>query len=212
MTEQNDQPVQQEAEGQVESKIASKFQAAREATMNESAQLSEIYRSITKPGFKDVYSAWVKNMDTVANSYSWGKDKQTLKTKIIKIQNRVVGTVAAGLTVPTDFFVDIATLPFRKLPILKQTVGHFIPTHYFAQHSVLMSERAKTEAFAWRGIGQVVKGVAKIPEAYATVGGEVFKRLSVGKPLPEARAAWQYMEKKINGVTDAILHPKPKAI
>jgi len=132
MTEQNDQPIQQEAEGQVESKIASKFQAAREATMNESAQLSEIYRSITKPGFKDVYSAWVKNMDTVANSYSWGKDKQTLKTKIIKIQNRVVGTVAAGLTVPTDFFVDIATLPFRKLPILKQTIGHFIPTHDIA--------------------------------------------------------------------------------
>lgn len=206
MTETAEQPIQEEA--QVESKIAQKFAAAREKTMRDSQSLSEIYRSIKQPGFKDVYGAWVKNMDTVANSYSWGKDKPGFRTRLMKVTNRIVGSVMSGITVPADFVVDVATLPFRKLPILKQTIGHFIPTHTLSQSAVRGAERAKTEAFVARGIAQVAR-VGELP--FAVVGG-ITKKIAFGTPIAEGRAVTQYVGQKIHSVTEAILHPKPKAI
>jgi len=206
MTETAEQPIQEEA--QVESKIAQKFVAAREDTLRESRSLSEIYRSITKPGFKDVYSAWVKNMDVVANTYSWGKDKPGFRTNLMKLQNRVVGAVSAGVLVPVDFVADVLSLPLRKLPVLKQTVGHFIPTHLLGQHSIRASEKARNEALVWRGVGQVAK-IGEIPFA---VVGEIYKRGVVqGLPISEGRAFFQYIGEKTSAVTKAILHPKPKA-
>lgn len=208
MTEANDQS-HVEVEGQVENKIAQKFRAAREETMKESQSLSEIYRSITKPGFKDVYGAWVKNMDTVAKTYSWGKDTPGFRTRLMKIQNRVVGAASAGFLIPADFVIDTLTLPFRKLPIAKQTIGHFIPTHMLGQHSIRASEKARNEALFWRGVGQVAR-VGEIPFA---VVGEVFKRGVVhGLPLNEGRAFVQYVGEKSKAVTQAILHPKPKTV
>lgn len=206
MTEANDQPAQQEVEGQVESKIASKFQAAREETMKESRSLSEIYRSITKPGFKDVYASWVRNMDTVANSYSWGKDKPAFRTRLLKVLNRIVGATMAGITVPIDLVIDFLTWPARKLPIAKQTIGHFIPTHTFSQAAVRGAERAKTSAFIWRGVGQVAR-IGELP--FAVVGG-ITKKVAFGTPIAEGRAVTQFVGQKINEVTARILHPKSK--
>ena len=206
MTETAEQPIQEEA--QVESKIAQKFATAREDTLRESRSLSEIHRSITKPGFKDVYSAWVKNMDVVANTYSWGKDKPGFRTNLMKLQNRVVGAVSAGVLVPVDFVADVLSLPLRKLPGFKQTVGHFIPTNLLGQHSIRASEKARNEALVMRGLGQVAR-IGEIPFA---VVGEVYKRGVVqGLPISEGRAFFQYIGEKTSAVTKAILHPKPKA-
>ncbi|MBP9814200.1 hypothetical protein KBC80_03305 [Candidatus Woesebacteria bacterium] len=204
MTEQNDQPIPQEAtEAKVESKIADKFASAREVTMRESDQISEIYRSLKNPSVKDVYSSWVKNMDVVANTYSWGKDKPTFKTHLIRSLNRVVGVGAAVQTGLADIVTDVATWPLRKFPILKQTIGHFIPVDNFKRHSVQSSLAARNEGLLARGVGKVVE------TPFAVVGG-AFKSIVGG--VPEARTAGVYVERKVSGVVDAILHPKQKAI
>ncbi len=197
MTETNTRPVQEEA--RPESKIADNFRDARERVMQESAEIGEIYRSMTKPGFKDVYNAWVKNMDVVANSYSWGREKPGTRTRIVKVLNRVVGATAAVTTVPLDFIADTLSWLPRKVPFF----GHFIPTHFLARHTVWMSGVAKNEALIARG---VVKAVDLPGEV---VGGAV---KSVMSGIPEVRAAWEYGKRKAGAIAGSILHPKPKTI
>ncbi len=205
MTEQNDQPVQQEAtEAKVESKIADRFASAREAVMKESAELSEIYRSLTKPNVKDVYSAWVKNMDVVANTYSWGKDKPGFKTNMMKIMNRAVGVTAATVTGVSDIAVNTLTWLPRKVPFVR----HFMPHDTFKKHTIRMAEAARREAL-------VARGVAKIIDVPGAVIAGALNRSMLGvgpMGMPETRAGWQYMGKKISNVTEAILHPKGKAV
>lgn len=205
MTEQNDQPRPQEAfEAKAESKIAGKFQAAREAVMNESQELSEIYRSITKPGVKDVYSAWVKNMDIVANTYSWGKEKPGFRTNMLKVMNRAVGVGAATITGLSDMVVNTLTWLPRKVPFF----GHFLPHDAFKKHSIRMAEAARREALFARGVAKVVD----VPGAILA-GALNRSPLGVGvMGVPETRAGWQYISKKVSNVTEAILHPKGKAV
>lgn len=207
MTETNDQS-HVEAEGQVESKIAQKFAAAREDTMKESQSLSEIYRSITKPGFKDVYGAWVKNMDAVANSYSWGKDKPGIKTHLLRSLNKVVGVGAATFSGLGDLVVDTLTWLPRKTPIF----GSFIPKDIFKKHTIKMSESAKNEAFFWRGAAKYAETQQKIMNTSSAVVGEAFKRVVTHDISPELRAAKIYTSNKVSEISKSILHPKPKAV
>lgn len=208
MTENNEQPINEEA--QAEGKIPVKFREARERTMKEADSLSEIYRSIKNPGGKDVYNAWVKNMDTVANSYSWGKDKPALRTRILWVTNRLVGGTAALITVPSDLIADSLSWPLRKFPILKQTVGHFVQTDFFKKHSMKAAEDAKTQGLILRYGDMVKKATRKLVEVPFAVTGAAFKQVSIGFPLQEARAGWQFLDRKIDKVTESILHPKPK--
>lgn len=211
MSETNEQPKGVDGqEAQVDSKIASKFQSARETVMKESAEISEIYKSITKPGAKDIYNSWVKNMDVVANSYSWGKDKTAFRTRMLLVTNRLVGGTAAILNRPLDLVVDAVTWLPRKFPV----VGHFIPDHFFGQRTIKSAENAKKQALALRGARWVVQKAqepAKLIDK-VVVGGVAgaMKRTVYGSPIPEARAGWQYLGNKINNITEGILHPKAK--
>lgn len=198
MVENTEQPQQEEAQG--ESKIAQGFAAAREKVMQESAEISEIYRSITKPGVKDVYNAWVKNMDVVANSYSLGRDKAGFKTRILYISNRLVGIGAATTTGLVDLALNVATWLPRKIPF----VGHFLPHDAFKKHTIRMAEAARREALVARGVGKVIDAPGAIIAAglkRGPLGGGLFG-------IPETRAAWQYVGKKVTAIKDAILHPK----
>jgi hypothetical protein len=202
MTETNDR-MQAEAEGKVESKIASKFQSAREAVMAESAELSAIYRSITKPGMKDVYNSWVNNMDVVANTYSWGKEKSTLTTKLMKGTNRIVGLGSAAFAGVGDLVINTVTWLPRKVPF----IGHFLPHDTLKRHSMRMAESAKRDAL-------IARGVVKVIDAPGKVIAEALDRSMLGAGpagAPELRAAWKYAGNKASEIKDAILHPKSKA-
>jgi len=187
-------------ESQEGSGIADKFQKARESVIHESQELSEIYRAMSKPGAKDVYNAWVKNMDVVANTYSWGKDKTAFKTHLIKACNRLVGVGATVLTVPTDLIVDTLTFLPRKLPIIR-IVGQIIPTNIAKRLSIRSSEYARNQALVARGIGTIAEVPGKV------VGG-VMQSFSGG--FPEVRAGVTYAGKKVGQITEAILNPKLK--
>lgn len=199
MTETMDQPVQPEA--QAESAVATKFQQARDRVMEESAELNAIYKSMTKPSGKDVYQAWVRNMDTVANSYSWGRDKAGFRTNLLKVTNRIVGVGAVALTVPGDLVIDVCTWPLRKFPIVR-IVGGLIPTNMLKRHTVYASEVARNEAMVLRGVGKVVDAPAEIGQAAigSAIGG-----------FAEVRAPLTYVGRKVSQITESILHPKPKA-
>ena len=199
MTETAELPIQEEA--QAESKIAQGFKSAREKVMQESAEVSQIYRSITKPGAKDIYNAWVKNMDVVAKTYSWGKDKPAFRTRLMFVMNRLVGISAATLARPTDMILDALTW----LPRKTTRIGRFIPDHFFAQRTIKSSENAKNQALIARGLR------APMDVASRVVGG-AFKHVIYGTPVPEGRVAWEYTKRKVSNIKDAILHPKLKAV
>lgn len=213
MVENTEQPVQEEAQG--ESKIAQGFRSAREKVMQESAEISEIYRSITKPGAKDVYNAWVKNMDVIARTYSWGKDKPGFRTRALYVTNRLVGIGAAVINRPIDIVADAVTWLPRKFPV----VGRFIPDHFMGQRTIKSAENAKRQALAARGVGVIArraltesqKPVKLIDKV--VVGGiaGAMKRTMFGAPIPEARVGWEYLNRKASSITERILHPKPKA-
>lgn len=141
----------------VESPIIEGFQDAREKVLQESKDIGNIYRAMRKPGNVDVYNAWVKNMDVVANSYSWGKDKTAFRTRLMKVANRIVGVGAATLTAP-EMVIDALTWLPRQIPV----VGHFIPDHLFRRANIRLAESAKNEALVYRGLAKVVDKPAEV--------------------------------------------------
>lgn len=205
MVETQDQPVNPEQEAP--SKIAEKFASARDAVMNEAAELKQIYKSVKEPGVKDVYNSWVQNMDVVANSMSLGREKPRLRTKIMKVTNRIVGVGSAALTGALDFVPDLLTWAPRKIPVIR----HFIPHDVFKKHSMRMAEGAKVQALVGETIGG---GLLKVADTVTGVGVGLVDRSFLGAgPLSgaETRAAGKYIGNKINNVTEAIMHPKVKA-
>lgn len=206
MVEIQDQP--QNPETEAPSKIAEKFAEARESVIaREAAEFKQIYKSIKEPGVKDVYNSWVRNMDVVANAQSLGREKPRLRTRVMKIANRVVGLAAAVGTGSADLVIDTITWLPRKVPVIR----HFIPHDIFKKHTMRMAESAKRDVL----VSQVVVGGAlKAVDAGGAVVAGVLKESFIGHgPLhgSEVRAAGQYIGKKISNVTEGILHPKPKA-
>jgi len=188
MVENVDVPQQEETK--VESPIVEGFQEARERVLLESAEVGKVYRAMRKPEVWDVYNAWVKNMDVVANSYSWGKDKTAFQTRLLKVTNRIVGVAAAAFSVP-EMFVDSLTWIPRQLPI----IGHFIPDHFLRRLQIRMAESAKNEALMLRGFTKVV---GKPFEAT----GEALQSLTL------AASANSPVERFAGKISTKILYPK----
>lgn len=206
MPETVDQPVSQEA--QAESPIAGKFASARDRIMQEAEEIGEIYRSIEHPGIKDVYNSWVKNMDVVANSFATDKNKHRLKTLVVKGLNRIVGAGAVMWTVPLDLVIDTFTWLPRKVPVIKYIIPHDI----FKKHTIRMSESAKRDYIISKGAYKVAEVQRKFLDVQGRIVGGAIKRAVVGPMgIPETRAAWEYAKRKASNISEAILHPKPKA-
>lgn len=203
MVEIQGQP--QNLEQEQPSKIAEKFAAARDTVMQEATELKQIYKSIQEPGVKDVYNSWVRNMDVVANAQSLGREKPRLRTKIMKVANRIVGIGAATLTGALDLIPDALTWLPRKVPVIR----HFIPHDVFKRHTMRMAEKAKKEALSGQVVGGfVVRGLDNVAGNIARARDAAFHPFTNS---PDKRAAGQYLEKKVLNITEAIMHPKPKA-
>ncbi len=139
-----------------ESKIVEGFQETRDRVLQESADVGKIYLAMRKPGITDVYQAWVKNMDVVANSYSWGKDKTALRTRLMKMTNRVVGAGVAALSVPEVVMDALTWLP-RQVPV----VGRLLPDHLWRRAQIRLAVSAKNEALWARGVVKVGTNVGE---------------------------------------------------
>lgn len=195
---ESEQPIQEKAK--VESKIVESFQKTRERVLQESADVGKIYLAMRNPGVKDVYQAWVKNMDVVANSYSWGKDKVALRTRLMKMTNRIVGAGVAITTVPELVMDAITWLP-RQVPI----VGRLIPDHLWRRAQIRLAVSAKNEALHMRAGSKIAKDIVKVIDMPAKLASEAVQYAALNTNPYQIM-----MENRAGKVATKILYPRSK--